>query len=112
MGVDHRRSADVGNVDSAGDEGLHGGGPGVKRTPLQLYPGRKVSLMKIFPFSFQLACRQSRGVRQVREETHPQDDWLFGRDRGGHGEKSEDKRSHGGHDERRRATLLIYDYIS
>jgi hypothetical protein len=68
--------------------------------------------MEIFPFSFQLAGRQSRGVRQVREEAHPQNDWLFGRDRGGHGEKSEDKRSHGGHDGRRRTALLIYDYIS
>jgi hypothetical protein len=112
VGVDHRRGADVSDIDGAGDQSLHGGGPGVERTPLQFYADRKVSLMEIFPFSFQLAGRQSRGVRQVREEAHPQNDWLFGRDRGGHGEKSEDKRSHGGHDERRRTALLIYDYIS
>jgi hypothetical protein len=68
--------------------------------------------MKVFPFSFQLACRQSRGVRQIREEAYPQNDWLFGRDQGGHGKKSENERSHGGHDGQRQRAQLIYDYIS
>jgi hypothetical protein len=51
-------------------------------------------------------------MRQVRKEAHPQDDRLFGRDRRGHGEKSEEKESHGGHDGRKRTAQLIYDYIS
>jgi hypothetical protein len=68
--------------------------------------------MKVLPFSFQLAGGQSRGVREVREEANPQDDRLIGCDQGGHSEKSEDKRSHGGHDGQRRAAQLIYDYIS
>jgi hypothetical protein len=68
--------------------------------------------MKVLSFSFQLAGGQSGGVRQVREEANPQDDRLIGCDQGGHSEKSEDKRSHGGHDELKQTAQLIYDYIS
>lgn len=68
--------------------------------------------MEILTLPFQLASRQSRRVRQIREEAHPQDDRLLGRDRGGHGEKGEKEGSHGWKIGLKRTTQLIYDYIS
>ena len=96
VGVDDRRGADIGHVDRTGNQGLHGGRPRIERTPLQLHAGREVSLVEILAFALPLTCRQGRGVREIREEAHPQDDRLFGCDQEGRDEKSEDKRSHGG----------------
>ena len=63
--------------------------------------------MKILPFPLKLSCRERRRVREIRKETHAQNDRLFDCDQGGRGEKSENKGSHGGDNGQRRTAQLF-----
>ena len=68
VGVDDRRRPDVGQVDGSGQQGLHRGGAGVERAPLDLGTLRQVREVPIGAFALELARGQGRRVGEVREE--------------------------------------------